>query len=448
MFNVGIALANPSFQVHALVLSRKHALTWLAATGQPSNSNFHIFAISSGEYEDWQPTSPRDLVSVVQSSKFTASINTAINTVKTEHPDDTCTVIIANVLMYTLPALAASLKLKIYLLAPGPCYMLQTADTQNESSVPTDEITLHGIGGSPQPLTVQLGDIIDLMGPMYKQMAKSTLNAANGQIWSNTNTGLEGGVHAPEGKKDFFVGPILPATYESALDDDKTLAKQRTLADRTNECIKFLDTRSPREVVYVALGSHVHLSVTQALAIINELRKYKVPWLLLFREGKDKLEEALGDRHHRTDGLITTWAPQLDVLMHPATKCVLSHGGFGTMIEGVYAGQPFITSPVVSDQFLDTKVMLHLGICVGTIAINTLEGVMTRTDLEPRWPDDCGRLLQEVFRRAFGEGGEEVLERARVASKALRARMLKEERTSGLKALNEFRAEVSEGRFE
>lgn len=441
MFNVGVNLANPSFQVHVLALSEKKARTWLASTGQAPNPYLDIMTICSGEYEDWHPTSPSELVTVVQSTKFTTGVKFAIASVKARHPDDFCTAIIANGLMHTLPGLATSLKLKLYLLAPTAYYIIRTADTQHDGSTPDDEVALDGIGGSSSPLIVKLGDGIDMMGPMYRQMFKPTFEQADGQVWSNTNTGLGGEVKSAEGKKDFFIGPILPIAYEQALDSDEGLAKQRALADKESDCVKFLDTRKEKEVVYVTLGGHVQMSVKQAVAIIEGLRKYSVPWIILFREGKEKLEEALGTFD---DGVITTWAPQLDIMMHRATRCVLSHGGFGTMIEGVYAGQPFITSPVISDQFLDTKVMLHLGICVGTIAINTLEGVMTRTDMEPRWPDDDGTLLGEVFERAFGTGGDEVLDDARTASRALRARMVQTKRSEGLLALENLRTEVSQ----
>lgn len=138
--------------------------------------------IRSGEYEHWRPTSPRDLVSVTQSSTFTAGVHDTIASVKAQRPNDQCTAIIANSLMHVLPALAASLKLKPSVLAPTPYCMTWTADDQHATSTTADEVTSHDIGGSPLPVTVQLGDVIDLLGPMYKPMFKQTFDLADGQV--------------------------------------------------------------------------------------------------------------------------------------------------------------------------------------------------------------------------------------------------------------------------
>lgn len=142
-------------------------------------------------------------------------------------------------------------------------------------------------------------------------------------------------------------------------------------------------------------------------------------------------------------GIVSSWALQLDIMMHRATKCVLSHDGIGTTIEGVCAGQPFITSPVTSDQLSDTKVMLHLGICVGTMAINTMESVMTRTDMEPKVANRWRKTIREVFERAFRADAETALANARFASKTLRGWMLDIGRKSGSAKLEDLRNMVS-----
>ena len=127
-------------------------------------------------------------------------------------------------------------------------------------------------------------------------------------------------------------------------------------------------------------------------------------------------------------------------MLHPAVKCVVSHGGFGTMIEGFYAGQPFITSPVASDQFIDARVLRHLGISLGTIALNLDEDVMTKGRLIPNWPNDGGKEIRELFARVFGtaEGGVE-LERARASSRALRKRLADAKTASAAQALDNLR---------
>ena len=110
------------------------------------------------------------------------------------------------------------------------------------------------------------------------------------------------------------------------------------------------------------------------------------------------------------------------------------------MIEGIYAGQPFITSPVASDQFIDTRVMRHLGICVGTIAENHYQPIMKRSRLTPFWSDDGGKGIQELLERVFGTSeGEAELDKARTASRALRKRMVDAKAASGAQSLDDLR---------
>lgn len=310
------------------------------------------------------------------------------------------------------------------------------------------KILLKGIGGSEDDIEAEIGDVTDFAGPMI-QMAGPTWAAADGSIYSNTNIGLEGDQHEqehllPAPFKDkatkYMVGPILPPWYEHALDSGvRPPPRASALSD---ECIEFLNRQADQSVVYVAMGSHIELTIEQAALLIEELRKTKTPWVLLFRNGTEEMKKKLGANF--TDGVVTSWAPQQDVLLHPALKCVISHGGFGTMVEGIYAEQAFITTPVASDQYIDSRVMRHLGICLGTISENHYESIMGRTKLIPYWPNDGGKAIQELFHRLFGTAdGEAELARARAASRAVRKRMVDAKARAATKALDELRAAMT-----
>lgn len=275
--------------------------------------------------------------------------------------------------------------------------------------------------------------------------------ACSGIIYSNTDLGLEGNNFQQENmppsswpkKENYFIGPILPEWYESALDDMAVKDARLKQGAVEHECLRFMDAQENSSVVYVGTGSHIELEPEQAQAIINELRKHKTPWVLLCRQETEAMRKLLGGDEIR-DGIVTDWAPQLEMLIHPALKCVISHGGFGTLIEGVYAGQPFITTPVASDQFVDSKVMQHLGISLGTIAENRHMPVMQRTKLTPFWPDDGGKHLQELFQHVFGtEQGKKDLVKAREASLALRKRMGEVKMNDGVAQLERLRHDMT-----
>ena len=46
---------------------------------------------------------------------------------------------------------------------------------------------------------------------------------------------------------------------------------------------------------------------------------------------------------------VTQWAPQTELLNHPAVKAGLTHCGFGGVLEFVAAGVPVLTFPHFSD---------------------------------------------------------------------------------------------------
>lgn len=115
--------------------------------------------------------------------------------------------------------------------------------------------------------------------------------------------------------------------------------------------------------------------------MIHTLRKYNQKGSSLRLDDIEKFEALLGSYE---DGVISSWIPQFLVLLHLSTRCVVSHVGFGTVIESIYAGLPCICSPISSDEFLNRRVLQHLGISIGKTAVNRFESVIKRANFEPR----------------------------------------------------------------
>ena len=44
------------------------------------------------------------------------------------------------------------------------------------------------------------------------------------------------------------------------------------------------------------------------------------------------------------------WAPQNDVLGHPAVKAFLTHAGINSLYEAAYHGKPVVSVPLIVDQ--------------------------------------------------------------------------------------------------
>lgn len=450
MLNVAFALASLSIKVHVLVLSQSEAKKWLAATGQAANSHMSLEVLNDGQWEDWRGRTAGEAFGMIQSPEFRAAVDKAVAETETAFPVDRIVAMVLNPLMSGLPPVARKHNLKTYALLPVPYNTFRLGISAGAEAQLTDTRAFKGIGGSSLPLELELGDAIDYTSfSKMRDMSTPVIGDADGLIYCGTNIGLEGDEykqpHLPgdtDGKPEYLIGPMLGQWFEDATGNAQLRDEHLAQAAQADPCIQFLNKQEKNSVVYIALGSHIELEIEQAEMMVDNLRKHNTPWVLLFRNETEQMRDRLGGAAIK-DGVVTPWAPQLEILLHPAVKCVISHGGFGTMIEGVYAGQAFITSPVASDQFVDTKVMLHLGIALGTIAENPHCSVMSMSKLTPTWPDDGGQKLRQLFARVFGSTeGEAELRAAREASLALKKRMQKAKRTDAAAQLQKLQKDL------
>ncbi len=60
------------------------------------------------------------------------------------------------------------------------------------------------------------------------------------------------------------------------------------------------------------------------------------------------------------------WAPQNDILGHPAVKAFLTHAGINSLYEAAYHGKPIISVPLIVDQPANAA-KVHADSCIGSI---------------------------------------------------------------------------------
>ncbi|XP_052312374.1 UDP-glycosyltransferase 76B1 isoform X1 [Populus trichocarpa] len=149
----------------------------------------------------------------------------------------------------------------------------------------------------------------------------------------------------------FHIGPFhkyFPASSSSLITPDQS-------------CISWLDTQTPNSVLYVSFGSLAAVNETEFLEMAWGLLHSNQPFLWVVRPGlvrgsesseslPDGFLEMVGKR-----GYIVKWAPQQQVLAHPATGGFWTHNGWNSTLESICEGVPMICQPFSGDQRVNAR---------------------------------------------------------------------------------------------
>ncbi|KAF8397208.1 hypothetical protein HHK36_016116 [Tetracentron sinense] len=208
----------------------------------------------------------------------------------------------------------------------------------------------------------------------------------------------------------FTVYPLGPAIPYSSLGEAPSIVTGHNVLDY----FKWLDSQPRRSVLYVSLGSFLSVSSSQMDEIAAGLRSSGVPYLWVGRGETSRLQEACGEM-----GLVVPWCDQLRVLSHPSIGGFLTHCGWNSTLEGVFAGVPMLTFPIFMDQAPNSKLIVDdwkVGWRVKTVV--GAETLVKREEIArivKRFMDLEGdaskemrsrtRELQETCQRAIGKGG-------------------------------------------
>ncbi|KAI6670919.1 hypothetical protein NL676_005804 [Syzygium grande] len=195
----------------------------------------------------------------------------------------------------------------------------------------------------------------------------------------------------------YTIGPSIPYLE---LEDDP-----RSISD-SNYVINWLDSQPGSSVLYLSLGSFHSVSSSKIDEIAAGLRNSNVRFLWVARDEFSRLKELLpnGDM-----GIVVTWCDQLRALTHPSIGGLWTHCGWNSILEGVYAGLPFLAYPIAMDQGANCKLVVDdwkVGWRVdeGDIA-GQVHKFMDSGDSESKKLRRRVDHLQELCRRAIGPDG-------------------------------------------
>ncbi|PIA37537.1 hypothetical protein AQUCO_03000247v1 [Aquilegia coerulea] len=143
-------------------------------------------------------------------------------------------------------------------------------------------------------------------------------------------------------KSQFYcVGPSIP---HNTLDSKN---------DANLDYFKWLNSQLAKSVLYVSLGSFLSVPGEQINEIVEGIRESGVRYFWVARGDTMRIQEACGKM-----GLVVPWCDQLKVLCHSSVGVFLTHCGWNSTLEGVYAGVPVLTFPIGFDQTTDGEIIV------------------------------------------------------------------------------------------
>lgn len=188
----------------------------------------------------------------------------------------------------------------------------------------------------------------------------------------------------------FPVGPFhkyFPACSSSLIPHDQT-------------CISWLDKQESNSVIYVSFGSIAAISDKEFLEIAWGLADSKQPFLWVIRpgltHGSDWIESLPNGYLEMLDGRghIVKWAPQQEVLAHPAVGAFWTHNGWNSTLESICEGVPMICMPCFTDQMVNARYVTHVW-KVGVQLENELERAQIQRDIKRVMVEKQGKEMKE-----------------------------------------------------
>ncbi|KAK4358954.1 hypothetical protein RND71_021183 [Anisodus tanguticus] len=143
--------------------------------------------------------------------------------------------------------------------------------------------------------------------------------------------------------------------------------------EETEKCIKFLDEKEPKSVLYISFGSQSTISASQMMELAKALDNasgVNFIWVVRPPLGFDinmefKEEEWLPEGfvqrvfEDQNRGLI------VEILAHKSVGAFLTHCGWNSVLESLGVGVPLLGWPIAAEQFYNAKFLEQdVGVCV------------------------------------------------------------------------------------
>ncbi|TKY71260.1 Cinnamate beta-D-glucosyltransferase [Spatholobus suberectus] len=153
------------------------------------------------------------------------------------------------------------------------------------------------------------------------------------------------------------IGPLFKAP-QTTVRGDLLRADDRTM--------EWLDSKAGSSVVYISVGSVVHLTQEQVDEMAYGVLESGLCFLWVMKPPhKDTGKKALvlpegflekaGEK-----GKVVEWSPQDQVLAHPSVACFVTHCGWNSSTEALSFGVPLVAFPQWGDQVINAKYLVDV----------------------------------------------------------------------------------------
>ncbi|XP_059669226.1 7-deoxyloganetic acid glucosyl transferase-like [Cornus florida] len=244
--------------------------------------------------------------------------------------------------------------------------------------------------------------------PRAQAVIKNTFDDLEGPILSQVRT------HCPN---LFSIGPLhahLKAKLAAETNSSSTSSGSFWEEDRS--CVTWLDSQPSKSVIYVSFGSITVVTRNQLLEFWYGLVNSGQRFLWVMRP--DSITEKNGENQIPVDlvegtkerGYMVGWAPQEEVLAHPAVGGFLTHSGWNSTLESIVSGVPMICWPYFADQMINSRFVSEvwkIGLDMKDTCDRVIVQKMVRDLMDVRKDEFQERVshMANLAKRAVNEGG-------------------------------------------
>ncbi|KAF8021263.1 hypothetical protein BT93_G1633 [Corymbia citriodora subsp. variegata] len=152
----------------------------------------------------------------------------------------------------------------------------------------------------------------------------------------------------------YAIGPLSLLLNKLVKEESPLKSINCNLWIEDTECLRWLDSKEPKSVLYVNFGSIAVLTREELIEFAMGLANSKHPFLWIIRPDLVRGDSAILPREfiEETEGrsMYADWCPKEAVLNHLATGGFLTHCGWNSIIESVSSGVPMTCWPYFGDQ--------------------------------------------------------------------------------------------------